>query len=114
MTYSCKDCGHKETIWNSRDGVTPFGCSCPSCGKTLLHSDWGRDVYAPEHKLLPKQKFWRDGKPEEAETYMRKRIEQYRDKYPISTGEAEKLYRQAREGTLNEFQTGWPMLDIAP
>lgn len=113
MTYFCKDCGHKEIIWNSRDGVTPFGCGCPSCGKTLLHSDWGKDTYAPSHKLLSNQKYWRDGTPEEAEAFMRKRIELYRDKYPISTGEAEKLYRQAREGTLSEFQKGWPMLDVA-
>lgn len=111
MQYACKDCGHRETIWNSRDGVTPFGCSCPSCGKTLLHTEWQRDVYAPNHKLNKGQGFWRDGTPDEAEAIMRRRIEQMRDKYPCTPEKEAELIKMAREGgDSGEFQKGWPML----
>lgn len=49
MWYGCQ-CGHRERIWNSRDGVTPFTLRCPSCGElTLSHVDWGLDERRPDH-----------------------------------------------------------------
>lgn len=112
MNYAC-DCGHRETIWNSRDGVTPFGMNCPSCGgATLRHVDWQRDVYAPDHKPHKGQRFWRDGTPDEAEAIMRRRIEMMKDKYPLEPERAERLIRESREGAdSSEFRKGWPMLD---
>jgi hypothetical protein len=111
MTYACK-CGHREVIWNSRDGVTPFGLGCPSCGQpTLQHVEWGRDVYAPNHTLHREQRFWRDGTPDEAEAIMRRRIERMKDQYPLAPKEAERLIRQCREGDEHEFQKGWPTID---
>ena len=48
MTYRCKDCGFEERIWNSRDGVTPFGLACPSCkGHDHVHADWQNDRCNP-------------------------------------------------------------------
>lgn len=59
-------CGHFEIIWNSRDGVTPFGTTCPSCGgHRLQHVDFGADTYAPDHQLHRGQRFWRDATLEE-------------------------------------------------
>lgn len=112
MTYAC-NCGHRETIWNSRDGVTPFGMECPSCGQqSLLHVEWQRDVRAPNHKLHRGQRFWRDGTPDEAEAIMRRRIEMLKDKYPCPPEQAERMIREVRAGTDGgEFQKGWPMLD---
>lgn len=50
MTYRCKSCGFTETLWNSRDGVTPFCITCPNCGSLdQEHINWRGDVYAPEH-----------------------------------------------------------------
>lgn len=58
MWYAC-ECGHKERIWNSRDGVTAFGMACPSCGEPkLYHVEWGRDTYAPDHVPLAGQRIW--------------------------------------------------------
>ena len=112
MTYAC-ECGHRETIWNSRDGVTPFAANCPSCGKpSLRHVDWQRDVYAPDHKLHKRQRFWRDGTGDEAEAIMRRRIDMMKDKYALEPGQAERLIREARDGTdASEFRKGWPMID---
>lgn len=103
MTYACKHCGHRERVWNSRDGVTPFGMSCPSCGEITNHVDWGMDKCAPNHKPLRFQKFWRDGTLEEAEVIIRRRNP------PEDI--ANMMLEEARRGK-GEFQTGWPMLDI--
>ena len=54
MTYQCTTCGHSETIWNSRDGVTPFCIRCLACGRPdAQHVNWKADVYAPDH--VPKK-----------------------------------------------------------
>ena len=112
MWYACK-CGHRERIWNSRDGVTPFGALCPSCGGTMSHVDWGRDEYAPDHKPARYQRYWRDGTPDEAEAIMRRRIEGMRGgPYEASSEVVEELIASARAGE-NEFQPGWPMLSEA-
>lgn len=53
MWYQCKDCGAKERIWNSRDGVTPFGMRCPSCGRAdYYHTYFGSDLYAPNWPMI--------------------------------------------------------------
>lgn len=113
MWYRCESCGHTERFWNSRDGVTPFGCGCPSCGQTLSHSDWQRDVYAPDHKLRYGQRFWRDGTPDEAEAIMRRRIDRLKNTHLGCDPKDEKeLIEYARSGE-GEFQKGWPMLSVA-
>lgn len=38
-----------EWIWNSRDGVTPFGVRDISGNFELLHVRWNQDRYAPNH-----------------------------------------------------------------
>lgn len=109
MWYACK-CGHRERIWNSRDGVTPFGTACPSCGDIMDHVDWKQDERAPQHKLRTGQRFWRDGTPDDAEAIMRRRIERLRDRWPQTPGQDAALITSARSGD-DEFRPGWPMLD---
>lgn len=112
MWYACKACGHRERIWNSRDGVTPFGCDCPSCGKIMDHVEWRSDEYAPSHKLLPRQRFWRDGTPDEAEAIMRGRIEKSKGgRWEVPPDAVPELIKAARNEEEGEFQKGWPMLD---
>ncbi|WP_157874832.1 hypothetical protein [Paraburkholderia atlantica] len=49
MWYACS-CGHRERIWNSRDGVTPYVVPCPSCGaSSLTHVDWHDDQTRPTY-----------------------------------------------------------------
>lgn len=60
MWYAC-ECGHRERIWNSRDGVTAFGFQCPSCKEPKLrHVNWNLDQYAPDHVPAPGQRVWID------------------------------------------------------
>lgn len=111
MWYSCK-CGHCERIWNSRDGVTPFGTTCPSCGDIMRHTNFHEDEPAPNHKLHYGQRFWRDGTPDEAEAIMRLRVEKMKGgPYEASPERIVNLVRFARAGNEGEFQKGWPTLD---
>lgn len=115
MAYACEHCHHSELIWNSRDGVTPFGTQCPSCGQTsLYHVEFHKDHYAPNYELKPYQKFWRDGTPDEAEAIMRARVAQHRDARPDLTDEyIENMIQKARDGTGDSgFAKGWPRLDV--
>lgn len=113
MWYACK-CGHRERIWNSRDGVTPFGCQCPSCSGIMDHVDWRDDTVAPQHKLKAGQRFWRDGTPDEAEAIMRRRIEKAKGtQWEADPETVAKLIKSARdESDESEFRKGWPMLDV--
>lgn len=74
MWYACP-CGHQERIWNSRDGVTPFGMQCPSCGSSeMRHVRWQSDTYAPAHEPLPGRRQWISMTRERAERIARARI----------------------------------------
>ena len=67
MWYSCA-CGHRERIWNSRDGVTPFCIPCPSCGATTLrHADFFRDEVKPLHTPHEGQRVFVDMARDQAE-----------------------------------------------
>jgi len=62
MTYECELCGHRESIWNSRDGVTPFamGCRRPGCDGIANHVEWEKDSYLPDHLPEPGDLLWID------------------------------------------------------
>jgi hypothetical protein len=113
MWYACK-CGHRERIWNSRDGVTPYGIGCPSCGEIAHHVDWKSDEAAPDHKPHRWQRIFRDGTPADAVQIMTRRIKAMRLSHLISEErEAELLKIAASEDGGGEFLPGWPMIDIA-
>jgi hypothetical protein len=117
MWYACI-CGHRERIWNSRDGVTPFsGLFCPSCGGRglevggLSHVDWQLDQFAPNHKLHDGQRFFRNGTAEEAEAIIERRIAYFvkaREEIPVAM--CERVRAEARE-QRGEWKPGWPMVD---
>ena len=61
MRYICEDCGHSEVVWNSRDGVTPFGMRCRQCRSiNMMHRNWHEDIYAPNHVPHDGQGIWID------------------------------------------------------
>lgn len=53
MWYHCKTCGGRLRVWNSRDGVTPFGMRCRAgggCeGRDMVHIAWHLDECRPDH-----------------------------------------------------------------
>lgn len=115
MWYTCTHCKHTERIWNSRNGVTPFGAACPSCDTgSIQHMRWDLDEPTPDHVLRIGQKFWRDGTPDEAEAITRRRIDKLKGtKYEPNAKTADFLITSARTGDVDsEFRPGWPMLDV--
>lgn len=67
MWYAC-ECGHRERIWNSRDGVTPFLLPCPSCGATTLeHVDRKSDELHPKYSPHEGQRVFVDMTRNQAE-----------------------------------------------
>lgn len=79
MQYACRKCRHAEIIWNSRDGVTPFGTACPSCGdSTLQHVNFWMDRYAPDHKPHKGQRVWVSMTLERARAFARARVLSYK------------------------------------
>lgn len=127
MWYACQ-CGHRERIWNSRDGIVPFsGIVCPSCGDDfqtpgggLRHIDLDADRCAPDHKLHPGQRFWRDGTPDEAVAILERRFAGWAERRgaPLPREEQDAMLQNARTGRdglhESEFRTGWAMLDRTP
>lgn len=67
-------CGHNEAIWNSRDGVTPFGTVCPSCGGDMVHSAMNKDQYRPDYKPRYGQKVWTGMTRERAQKLAQERL----------------------------------------
>lgn len=74
MTYACKY-GHRETIWNSRDGVTPFIVTCARCGAEANHVDWGKDVCDPLYQPKPGERFFVSMTPHDAEHLAREVVD---------------------------------------
>ncbi len=112
MTYTCS-CGHHEVIWDSRDGVTPFAMTCPSCGSpTLRHVDWSGDMRAPDHEPHYGQGLWRDGTPDDAVAIITKRLDGcIGTKYEADAKRRAALIDMVRRGDAEEFQKGWPMFE---
>lgn len=46
MKYTNKS-GEIEWIWNSRDGVSPFGLQSKDGNDHLTHADWHEDAFVP-------------------------------------------------------------------
>lgn len=112
MNYKCEDCKHYEVIWNSRDGVTPFGTACPSCSGSLMHVYFFSDKCVPDHKLNKFQKYWRDGTLEEAKMILKHRCIDFRAQGYDMGGVDDETFIEEVLADGHEFQKGWPRLDI--
>jgi hypothetical protein len=76
MKYVCKGCGFQEILWNSRDGVTPFGISCERChGYDMLHDAWPLDTFEPNYVPVPGQRIFIDLTRERMAEIAKKRLE---------------------------------------
>jgi hypothetical protein len=138
MWYACP-CGHRERIWNSRDGVTPFGgLLCPSCNSTtkrpayydgrggivppssyapgMEHIEFRLDTPAPDHKLAPGQRFWRDGTKAEAIAILERRFTIFAERgQPAPQEVVDKMLDQVlKDHPESEFRPGWPHLERNP
>jgi hypothetical protein len=85
MRYQTKDGLLTEVLWNSRDGVTPFGIRSTD-GREMLHVDWHRDRFVPDYKPTPGQRIFVTLSKERATELARERVATWWDdrEYPMS------------------------------
>ena len=97
MDYQCVKCGTSEILWNSRDGVTPFGIKCLKCNKDMLHTNWERDSCNPDFKAPLGSRIFIDLTPEKHREYITKRAKTFWD------NESFKEDTRRRYETLEKF-----------
>ncbi len=85
MRYQTKDGTLTEVLWNSRDGVTPFGIRSTD-GREMTHVDWHLDRFAPNYKPTPGSRVFVTLSKERATEIARERVATYWDdlEYPMS------------------------------
>lgn len=111
MKYQCKRCNSVEHIWNSRDGVTPFGVTCRYCkGSDMLHVDWHGDVRDPLH--IPKEgdRIFIDMPEEVHRIYMMIRIDRFWDHNDVPMKKHFGNKAQALRELAKTFNEGEPMI----
>lgn len=79
MEYQCEGCGKKESLWNSRDGVTPFVVGCTDCKGEMRHCNWGGDRCDPDYVPKPGQRVFIDLAKEVNEIYCKIRVDRFWD-----------------------------------
>lgn len=75
MKYETKDGRVVEYLWNSRDGVTPFGVSTRDGSDTLYHTEWKRDQRRPNHVPQIGDRIFVDATQEDHRNWIKKRVE---------------------------------------
>jgi len=112
MRYRCEICGEEIMIWNSRDGVTPFGVSCINklCSGSMTHINWNQDKFDKDYLPqggdyvfidLPKQLF---------DLYIKMRIRKYWDNETCPMSKYFKSKDEAFKKLSKTSKTGEPDL----
>lgn len=68
--------GNEEWIWNSRDGVTPYGITSRQ-GFNATHCEWSRDRCVPDHKPNPGDRIFVDLTIERAREHRREFVDKW-------------------------------------
>jgi hypothetical protein len=100
MTYRADD-GEEETIWNSRDGVTPFIVTLKS-GKQAMHVDWSTDRRDPNYKPKPGERIFVDLTEERRKELWLKNCQRY---WPNAAGVVDYPNEAAAAAARAEFKT---------
>ncbi len=82
MQYGCQKCKKFETLWNSRDGVTPFMITCQHCGGSMSHINWQFDECIPDFNPPAGTRIFIDLTMDRAKECAIKRIEAVRKQCP--------------------------------
>lgn len=83
MQYASDDGTITETLWNSRDGVTPFMLISKDGKTTMRHVNWANDKFDPEFKPPSGSRYFADLTKEQAKKYAKDILKRQPD-YNIS------------------------------
>jgi|GEM_PF-1550979 len=92
MAYASRDGSQREVLWNSRDGVTPFGLHAADKSGELFHVTWPLDVYAPAFIPPVGMRVFIDLTEEAARAHVERQVERDWENptYPMSRAFASK------------------------
>lgn len=103
----------RRVVWNSRDGVTPFGFTDPTTGIGLTHVRWNEDRYAPDHTPDADQLVFVTEHPslDEFRTRARSMVERAPQYAPPPGPERDALIEQLATGMMTDCgEVGQPAL----
>ncbi len=97
MKYKCETCNVVQTLWNSRDGVTPYIVNCKQCNGKSVHLI-GQDTHDPEfgnklrEGMFPSMRVFVNMTKEKAMTFAERRLKAFESsKYaPPAEGTSER------------------------
>lgn len=124
MLYECRVCGGREVLYNTRDGVTPFGVPCRNercnahpkdLGSPMLHIFFRLDRCVPDFTPWPGMRIFRDGTVEEARSILRRRIEGWKGTpYERTQEDTDEIVGLITSDYADGcgFERGWPMVDL--
>ena len=118
MRYESRDGRVVEYLWNSRDGVTPFGLNAKD-GKTVLHHvDWRGDQFRPNHIPQPGDRIFVDFTLEHAKAaaerlYARESVGPHAELFRETYGpNKEAALSQILEGMKREVEMHGPAVEV--
>ena len=102
MKYVDEATGEVEWLWNSRDGVTPFGIQSRA-GNIASHADWHEDVKAPNFVPPVGMRIFIDMTEAMKEDWARKRVEEYWDHPEVPMSQHPYLGPCGKEGAVKRL-----------
>lgn len=106
MLYRCEKCGKLETLWNSRDGVTPFMIGCPKCGGWMKHICWNMDRQQRDYKPSVGQRIFIDMTDDMKQETAKKMLQRIRADGSMKDSTDEQIIKEVMKG----FQVGEPCI----
>lgn len=103
MKYASRDGLIVEWVWNSRDGVTPFGIQSRDKTTELYHVNWEYDRRMKDYKPLPGERIFVDATVELMTPYLNDYIEKFWE-HPDN---AMKNYYPSKQAAFDTLMKEW-------
>lgn len=115
MTYACK-AGHREVIWNSRDGITPFMVDCRTCADVAYHVEWRMDARTERHVPKIGDRVFINLTMEAARAYRTEYVDRYWDDDMAEVfGTKEAAVERLAQGDVDSFKPFTPdLIEVTP
>lgn len=107
MKYASRDGQVQETLWNSRDGVSPFTIVSKDGTKELFHVDWNEDICIPNYQPLKGSRIFADMTEQDWQDHYEHMVEQYWE-----AGMKDRF--SSREAALEELRTSGSQASGSP
>jgi hypothetical protein len=109
MKYQSDDRSESETLWNSRDGVTPFIISNRDGTKHMRHVEYGKDRCDPNYIPLPGMRIFVSATEELVKPRLLAYVDDIFDKHGARAhfGTKEKAYAALLPDWLHDGEAPW-------